>query len=144
MKPKELKELQHKSKRLDRFGIRVFAPQRRGEPYTVIIGSSSNMELNRIVTVRFRGKRVISARCTCKWAEFGGIACSHVIAALTKLAERKQRTLSFWGSAEEARRQKHPLYQLVGASPEEHVWITSRRPDDATQEMTPPVPQFAP
>src|SRR5215217_7945913 len=99
MKPRQLKLLQNKSKKLD---VRVIRPDENGV-FVVVVGSRSNAVLNRIVTVKFNEDDTIVARCTCMWAQHGGMACSHVIAALSKLAERKQRMLRFWATPEEAK-----------------------------------------
>jgi hypothetical protein len=123
MKPKKIKELQARSKRLS---VRIFDPINPGDPYAMIVSSGTWRTLNRIVTVKFEDDGTINARCTCRWAQFGGTACSHVIAALQKLAERKQRKLSFWLTAEEAYRQKQALFRLKNGNDE--IWITSRSP----------------
>jgi hypothetical protein len=122
MKPVNLKVLQAKSKVLI---VRVFEPARASDPYTAIVESSSQSTFNQVVTIRFTPNGEIRARCTCTWARYGGVACVHVIASLNKLAERKGRDLSFWGSQAEARRQKQRVFKLVSESGE--VWITSRR-----------------
>jgi hypothetical protein len=124
MKPVNIKELQARSKALR---VRLFDPARPGDPYTAIVESSTNAALNQIVTIRFGPDGGIHARCTCIWAQFGGIACVHVLAALSRLAGRKRRALSFWLTPEEAQRQKQRMLRI--ASPEGDVWVTSRRPD---------------
>ncbi len=121
MKPKQIKSLQAKSKKLV---ARVLQHGNLHEPYTVIVGSSSTSALNFVVTVQFRPNGSVAARCTCQWAAHGGIACSHVIAALSKLASSKHRALSFWLTPEDARRQKQALFRLT--KDRENVWITSR------------------
>src|SRR5271165_2877769 len=123
MRPIQLKTLQAQSKRLQ---AQLIKPQKAGESFVVVVGSRSNAVLNRVVTVRFLRDGTVHARCTCEWAEHGGIACSHVIAALNKLAERKQRRLSYWLTREEAHRQKKALFQLTGERPADYIWITSR------------------
>jgi uncharacterized Zn finger protein len=122
MKPRQLKLLQTKSKQLD---VRVIRPDDNGL-FVVVVGSRSNTVLNRIVTIKFNDDDTIVARCTCAWAQHGGMACSHVIAALSKLAARKQRALRFWSTPEEARRQKHSTFELLGGRRDDHIWITSR------------------
>ncbi len=122
MRPRHLKYFQSRSKDLT---ARVIDPDEKGEPYVVIVTSASNRSLNRIVTVVFGRDGTVKARCTCPWACYGGIACSHVMAALRKLAARKHRRLSFWLTGEAARRQKHHLVWLRGRK-DETVWITSR------------------
>ena len=126
MRPSQLKALQARSKRLR---AQMIMPHHDGESFVVIVESRTNAALNRVVTVRFMPDGTIHARCTCQWAEHGGIACSHVIAALNKLAERKQRRLSYWLTREEAHRQKKALFQLAGERSAEFVWITSRAAD---------------
>jgi len=95
-------------------------------PNALIVTSRSNMQLQYIVTVE-RDKRqgtVIRARCTCPWAQHGGAACSHVLAALHYLAAQQQRVVSFWLDAEDARRQKHRVLTLK--TNDGDVFITSR------------------
>src|SRR5947209_2204459 len=99
MRPKHIKYLQAKGKKLQ---TRVFPPVEAGEPYVVIVSSGTNRALNRVVTVTFDANDTINARCTCNWAQHGGIACCHVMAALTRLAAMKKRSLSFWLTREEA------------------------------------------
>ena len=123
MRPRQLKVLQAKSKALQ---AQVIKPAHTTEAFVIVVGSGSMGVLNRIVTVRFLRDGTINARCTCQWAEHGGIACSHVIAALNKLAERKHRRLSYWLTPEEAYRQKKALFQLSGEHSSDAIWITSR------------------
>src|SRR5450631_2532335 len=98
MRPKHIKFLQAKGKKLL---TRVIPPVEAGDPYVVIVSSNSSRALNRVVTVYFEPNGTINARCTCNWAQHGGIACCHVIAALTRLAAMKKRSLSFWLTREE-------------------------------------------
>jgi SWIM zinc finger len=121
MKPKQIKSLQAKSKKLV---ARVLKSGNLHECFVVLVGSNSTSTLNFIVTVQFNTDGGVAARCTCQWAEHGGIACSHVIAALSKLASSKKRALSFWLTSEEARRQKQALFHL--SQDREYIWITSR------------------
>jgi hypothetical protein len=123
MKPTQLKALQAKSRKLV---VRVVRYIDEDNSFIVVVGSNSVSVLNRIVTVRFNRNGTIHARCTCAWAEHGGVACSHVIAALSKLAARKHRALRFWSSPEEAQRQKHTVFRLAGIQGNENIWITSR------------------
>lgn len=125
MRPIQLKSLQAKSRNLI---VRVIKPENKGESFVAIVTSQSSMALNRVVTIKFHRDGTINARCTCQWAEHGGIACCHVIAALTKLAARKHRKLSFWLTPEEAMRQKQHVFQLRGGF-EDNIYITSRRAD---------------
>ncbi len=60
-----------------------------------------------------------AGRCTCPWAQYGGINCKHVLAALqTRYAA--QGRLSFWRSPNAARRQHRRL--LIG----DQLYITLR------------------
>ncbi|MCC7450694.1 MAG: SWIM zinc finger family protein [Anaerolineae bacterium] len=138
MKPTRIKELQARSKHLL---VRVIDPVAPGEPYVLIVNSGTRTTLNRVVTVKFERNGSITARCTCKWAEHGGVACTHVIAALNKLAERKNRALSFWLSQEDAHRQKHGVFKLRGERADDQVWITSRRPNGRQQLPSTPMLQ---
>lgn len=58
-------------------------------------------------------------RCTCPWAQHGGINCKHVLAAL-QARYAAQGRLSFWGSPGAARRQHRRL--LTG----DQLYITLR------------------
>jgi uncharacterized Zn finger protein len=107
--------------------VRIIRPEQPGDAYVAVVGSNSSSALNRVVTIKFNRNGTIQARCTCRWAEFGGIACCHVIAALSRLAERKSRKLSFWLTPEEAHRQKQSLFRLTSGQRNDNVWITSRR-----------------
>ncbi len=121
MRPKELKHLQAKSKKLV---VHMARPKHPEGEYIVVVSSDSTETRSHIVTIRFDKQGIIKARCTCPWAQYGGMACTHVIAALSRLAAQKQRALSFWLDPEAARRQKHALFDLNAGG--EHVWITSR------------------
>jgi hypothetical protein len=46
----------------------------------------------------------LSGHCTCLWAQYGGINCKHVLAALRAQYE-PWGTLSFWPTGDDARRQ---------------------------------------
>lgn len=115
--PTNIKQLQDKSRDLtvERVGKDAY-----------VVTSIANPAVNHIVTVRFDEERLVHARCTCRWAQYRGIACSHVLATLEHLATLKERTLSFWVDEDSARRQKHRLFQLVGDSKDQAIWITSR------------------
>ncbi|HLV34625.1 MAG TPA: SWIM zinc finger family protein [Spirillospora sp.] len=117
MKPKNIKQLQTQSRRLQ---------ARRVDRHTLAVQSETNPLANHIVTVAFRQDGTVHARCTCQWALNRGVACSHVMAALEYLASMKNRTLSFWPTKEDARRQKQRVFYLSGSSEEDGVWITSR------------------
>ncbi len=120
MKPRNIKILQRRGKDLQANILNA---------HTIIVASTTGSSANHVVTVEYEPDGVIRARCTCAWAINGGIACSHVIAALEKLAETKGRTLSFWDERSDAERQKHRIFYLTGGRRqiEPGVWITSRQ-----------------
>lgn len=118
MKPTNIKRLQSQSRKLR---------ARRVDQNTLAVDSVSNPLASHIVTIHFMPNDVVHARCTCPWALNHGVGCSHVMAALDFLASRKGRTLSFWTSPEDARRQKQRVFYLQGTGQrEDGVWITSR------------------
>ena len=117
MKPKNIKRLQTQGKRLHANIV---------SQHTLVVESTTSTLANHIVTVEYGRDGTIHARCTCPWAINGGVACSHVIAALERLAGTRGRTLSFWASKEEAERQKQRVFYLEGARDGEGIWITSR------------------
>lgn len=119
MKPKHIKDLQEKAK-----DLRATLVNKN----TIVVESTSNAAANHIVTVEYDSDGTIHARCTCPWAINGGVACTHVIAALELLASRRGRRLSFWANESEAQRQKRRTFYLRGAKvrDEDGVWITSR------------------
>ena len=119
MKPKNIKTLQRRGKDLEAHVLNA---------HTIIVSSTTGSSANHVVTVEYEPDDIIRARCTCAWAINGGIGCSHVIAALEKLAEIKGRTLSFWDDRDEAERQKRRLFYLAGGkrSEDQGLWITSR------------------
>lgn len=118
MKPKNLRNLQDRARDLRAIPL---------NPHTIIVESTSSPLANHVVTVEYDSEGTIHARCTCPWALNGGVACSHVIAALESLAERRGRRLSFWSEQDEAQRQKRRMFYLRGARLlEDGVWITSR------------------
>ena len=52
----------------------------------------------------------LSGHCTCPWAQYGGINCKHVLAALRAEYE-PWGALSFWPTSDDARRQhRHVLH----------------------------------
>jgi len=117
--PKNIKQLQERSRDLQ---------ARRVDKNTFVVSSTTNSNASHIVTVNFsEDGHTIQARCTCAWAIYNGIACSHVLAALEYMASLKERTLSFWNDEQLARRQKHRLFHLVSHEKEQDgIWITSR------------------
>jgi hypothetical protein len=116
MMPKNLQQLRERSKHLNATVLNAG---------TVIVSSESNPTANHIITVHYGSDGFIHARCTCPWAQNGGVACSHVMAALEKLAEFKGRKLSFWHSRAEAERQKKRIFH-IGDGGSDSVWVTSR------------------
>lgn len=118
MKPKNIKRLQTRA-----HGLKVNVVDR----HTIIVQSTTGSTANHVVTVSYDNDGRIHARCTCAWAINGGVACSHVIAALEKLAAKRGRALSFWLSEQEARRQKRRMFYLENGGKEDNrIWITSR------------------
>jgi hypothetical protein len=118
MKPKNIKQLQEQSRDLRAHMI---------GKHIVVVTSISNPVANHIVMVHFDADGTIHARCTCPWALNGGVACTHVMAALELLAHKKGRKLSFWREREEARRQKHRVFRIPDPrNREDGIWITSR------------------
>jgi len=116
--PTHIKDLQDKSRDLQ---------ARRVDNRTYIVESASNPAANHVVTVTFANDgQTVHARCTCTWAMYQGIACSHVLAALEYMATLKGRTLSFWQDENAARRQKRRLFHLVSRGNKDGIWITSR------------------
>jgi hypothetical protein len=116
MMPKNLQELHKRSKQLIATVLNA---------HTVIVSSASSPTGNHVVTLQYGDDGIIHARCTCPWAQNGGVACSHVMAALERLAAFKGRKLSFWNSREEAVRQKKRLFR-IGGYKDQGIWITSR------------------
>jgi uncharacterized Zn finger protein len=121
MKPKHIKILQEKARDLHATVL---------NKNTIVVESTSNQLANHIVTIEYDSEGTIHARCTCPWAINGGIACSHVIAALEALASKRGRRLSFWTDHTQAQRQKKRLFYLQGArarrAEDDGIWITSR------------------
>ncbi|MFN8376912.1 MAG: SWIM zinc finger family protein [Anaerolineae bacterium] len=119
MKPTNLKKLYAQSKDLK---ARVL------NAHSVAVTSITSPNANHIVTVEYDQDGTIHARCTCPWAIHGGVACTHVLAALEALAEKRGKRLSFWRSQEEARRQRRRIFCLRDhEAVNDGIWITSRR-----------------
>jgi len=118
--PKQIKKLQRRARRLI---VRQIAPN------TMIVASRTNPVFQYVVTVHREASGAIQARCTCDWARHGGIACTHVLAALTHLAERRQRDISFWLDHEAALRQHQRILRLGDDS--SPVFITTRQKSSA-------------
>ena len=120
MKPKHIKQLQAEGKHLK---------VRRVDRNVFIVDSSSEEGHRYVVKVTIDKDDVIHTHCTCPWAEHHGIACSHAIATLEYLAEKRDRTLSFWLTEEDAKRQKHRVFFMTGeedTNDRHGIWITSR------------------
>jgi hypothetical protein len=119
MKPKHIKKLQAQSKKLTatRISRNIFR-----------VESASHPDEVQTVSLRVARAGRIVGECSCEWSQHQGVACSHVLAALEHLAERKGRTLSFWLNPEDAERQNRRTLFLAADrhSPEDGVWITSR------------------
>lgn len=117
-KPQKIKALQAESR-----GLKTHRVGRN------IIAVTSASEPGKEYHVRIRYERgVIQARCDCPWGKFGGVACSHVMAALETLAEGKSRRLSFWLNEADAERQNRRTFYLTNrpGTAQDGVWITSR------------------
>lgn len=117
MKPIHIKSLQKKSRQLR---------SRRINKDTYVVESVTNPVANHVVTIQFDHQHRVHARCTCRWATYNGVACTHVIAALQHMADLKGRKLSFWLTEQEAERQKHKRFYLEGPFGNDGIWITSR------------------
>lgn len=119
MKPKDIKRLQ----RLAR-GLRVTRLSRD----MFVVESKSSGSGHYIVTIHYDDEGTLHSRCSCAWSTHGGYGCSHVMAALTYLAERKQRAVSFWTTREDAERQRNRMLRLTGSRADEanSLWITTR------------------
>jgi uncharacterized Zn finger protein len=120
MRPKHIKQLQERARDLRAHIVNAS---------TIVVESTTNSTANHVVTVEIDSDGIIHARCTCPWAINGGVACSHVIAALEALAARRGRALSFWDDYDKARRQKHRTFYLSARRARrdsDGVWITSR------------------
>ena len=118
MLPKHIKQLQHRSRNLS---------ARQVGRQTIMVDSSTEAPGRHAVTIRYHEDGGhITAYCTCNWSNHNGVACSHVMAALTMLASKKNRALSYWLTEDEARRQRHKRFFLSRGGESEGVWITSR------------------
>jgi uncharacterized Zn finger protein len=114
-KPVNLKQLQTRARKLT---------VRRVARDTFVVASRSRPTLQHVVTIEYQRDGAIHARCTCPWAEHGGIGCQHVMAVLHTLAGRKRKRLSFWATLTEAQRQRQRVLRLAGDG--EELYITSR------------------
>lgn len=55
----------------------------------------------------------LEARCSCPWAEYGGVNCKHVLAVL-RARYASEGSLSFWQRRQDARRQHRKLIEADG------------------------------
>ncbi|MFO7322875.1 MAG: SWIM zinc finger family protein [Chloroflexota bacterium] len=119
MKPKDVKRLQ----RLAR-GLRV----RPIAKDMLVVESKSSASGHHIVTIHYDENGTLRCRCSCAWAAHGGYGCSHVMAALAYLAEKRRRAISFWPTREDAERQRNRMLRLVGSQSDDEngLWITTR------------------
>ncbi|MBE2269247.1 MAG: SWIM zinc finger family protein [Anaerolinea sp.] len=117
MHPREIKKLQSRSRNLR---VKQIAPN------TLVVTSRSNPYANHIVSIETDGEGTIHARCTCPWAQNGGFGCSHVLAALSYLAQRQKRAVSFWLDLADAQRQRHRILRLAGTNGDGAIYITTR------------------
>ncbi len=117
MHPREIKKLQSRSRNLR---VKQIAPN------TLVVTSRSNPYANHIVSIETGAEETIRARCTCPWAQNGGYGCSHVLAALSFLASRQKRALSFWLDLADAQRQRHRILTLAGFEGDGAIYITTR------------------
>jgi predicted nucleic acid-binding Zn finger protein len=116
MKPANIKKLQARARRLI---------VKRVTRDTFVVASRSRPSLQHVVTIAYERDGAIHARCTCPWAAHGGFGCAHVMAVLFTLAAGKRRRISFWGTREEAARQRQRVLRLAGSS-QDALYITSR------------------
>jgi SWIM zinc finger len=105
-----LKALQRASRRLEVVRVSdgaerylVSSAARNGRFYEVVIDPAT-----------------LSGRCSCPWAQYGGVNCKHVLAVLREYFAPKG-ALSFWSSPEAARRQHRPI--IAG----DHLLATLRK-----------------
>jgi hypothetical protein len=104
-----IKALQHASKK-------VLVIPRDPEHGRYVVESAQQAGQHYEVAVQ---QQALSGHCTCQWAQYGGINCKHVLAAL-RAAYADQGTLSFWPTPTAARRQHRRM--LAG----EHLYATLR------------------
>ncbi len=86
--------------------------------YQVVSGASGSLYHVHVIEKGHYG-------CTCSWGQSRGhgepCACSHVQAVIMWVAEKVGRRASFWGSEEEARRQRRKMVNIGDG-----VWLTVR------------------
>jgi hypothetical protein len=113
--PRPLRNTVH-IKKLQAASQRLMVIPRDPERGRYIVASASDP--SRTYEVALQPDR-LSGHCTCTWAQYGGINCKHVLAAL-RAEFQPLGTLSFWSSRDEARRQhRHVL-------PGERLYATLR------------------
>jgi hypothetical protein len=91
---RQIKQLQEASRRL------MVVP-RAPERGRYLVMSAHDSDRYYQVAVQRDG---LSGHCTCPWAQYGGINCKHVLAALRAEYE-PWGVLSFWPTSDDARRQ---------------------------------------
>ncbi len=117
MLPKHIKQVQRRSRHL----------HARKVGLSIMVDSATEVPGRYVVTIRYNPTSdTITAYCSCNWGNHHGVACSHVMAALEMMAAQKGRSLSYWLTEDEARRQRHKRFYLTRGDDAEGVWITSR------------------
>ena len=91
---RQVKQLQEASRRL------LVVP-RDPDHGRYLVASARDADRYYQVVVHHDG---LSGHCTCPWAQYGGINCKHVLAALRAEYE-PWGALSFWPTGDDARRQ---------------------------------------
>lgn len=114
MLPKNIKNIQNRSRKLA-------VTQVNGEVFKV---QSQTSVVPHKVTLTVDKDGHIHSACTCEWSRNEGVACAHTLAALNFVANKKQKSLSFWLTEGEARRQNRRVFQLM--NDESQIWVTSR------------------
>jgi hypothetical protein len=104
-----LKRLQQESRKLE---VSMLDP----ETNTYLVASASRPGTFHEVTVDWDGTEGL---CSCAWAQYGGVNCKHVLAAL-RAHHAERGSVSFWRNASAARRQHRPT--LVG----DNLFLTVR------------------
>lgn len=88
---------------------------------------ASGTQAGQVYRVTIEPER-LEGSCSCPWAQYGGINCKHVLAAL-RAHYGGQGSLSFWRTRSDARRQHRPV--LTG----DHLFATLRKPAYTTSPM---------
>jgi SWIM zinc finger len=93
-------------KRLQEVSRRLMVVPRDPERGRYLVASAHDSDRYYQVAVQRDG---LSGHCTCPWAQYGGINCKHVLAAL-RAEYAPWGALSFWPTGDDARRQhRHVL-----------------------------------